>query len=162
MQPRNPEKLVSPAYARTPPGPSEPGSATPTSASGREQSGGSDGRIILVIDDEAANLALARTLLESEGFVVHVARDAISAFDVLKVVDPALILMDIQLPGMDGWELTRRLRRNPATSHIPVIALTAYGTKGDDERAQEAGCVAFIAKPVSTRQLPGIVRAYLK
>jgi CheY-like chemotaxis protein len=118
--------------------------------------------IVLVIDDEAANLALAQTLLESEGFVVHVARDAISAFDVLKNVDPSLILMDIQLPGMDGWELTRRLKRNPATSHIPILALTAYGTKGDDQRAQEAGCAAFIAKPVSTRQLPGIVRQYLK
>ena len=116
---------------------------------------------ILVIDDERANLALARTLLEAEGFVVRTAVDAISAFDELKEVEPDLILMDIQLPGMDGWELTRRLKRNPATSHIPVIALTAYGTKGDEDRARDAGCVAFIAKPVSTRELPGIVRRYL-
>jgi CheY-like chemotaxis protein len=117
---------------------------------------------VLVVDDEAANLSLARTLLEAEGFAVETARDAIEAFEVLKSCDPALILMDIQLPGMDGWELTRRLKRNPATSHIPVVALTAYGTQGDEARAREAGCEAFVAKPVSTRELPGIVRRHLR
>jgi two-component system cell cycle response regulator DivK len=120
-----------------------------------------DRPVILVIDDERANLKLAEIVLRSEGFTVFTATDAISAFEVLKTCDPTIIVMDIQLPGMDGWELTRRLNRNIATSHIPVIALTAYGTKGDEERAREAGCVAYFAKPVSTRELPDIIRRYL-
>ena len=116
---------------------------------------------ILVVDDDQANLLLARTLLESEGFDVCVATDAISTFEVLKTHQPALILMDVQLPGMDGWELTRRLRRNTATRHIPVIALTAFHHSGDADRAREAGCVEFVAKPISTRELPNIVRRHM-
>ena len=117
---------------------------------------------ILVVDDDQTNLALARALLEADGFAVVTATDAMSTFDVLKDVDPSLILMDIQLPGMDGWELTRRLRRNIATSHIPIIAVTAYGQHGDAERAREAGFVEFVAKPVSTRELPAIIRKHLR
>lgn len=116
---------------------------------------------ILVVDDDETNLILARALLEADGFNVVTATDAMSTFDVLKDVDPALILMDIQLPGMDGWELTRRLKRNIATTHIPVIAVTAYGQQGDAERAREAGFMDFIAKPVSTRELPSIIRKHL-
>jgi|RhiMetdeSRZDD1v2_1073273.scaffolds.fasta_scaffold971604_2 two-component system, cell cycle response regulator DivK len=122
---------------------------------------GGRSHLILVVDDEPANLALAQALLESEGFEVRTAKDAISAFEVLKDCDPSLILMDIQLPGMDGWELTNRLKRNMATGHIPVIALTAYGREGDEERAREIGFVEFVAKPVSTRELPSIVRRHL-
>jgi two-component system cell cycle response regulator DivK len=117
---------------------------------------------ILVVDDDEANLALARALLEADGFTVVTATDAMSTFDALKDVDPALILMDIQLPGMDGWELTRRLKRNIATSHIPIIAVTAYGQPGDLERAREVGFVEFVAKPVSTRELPAIIRRHLR
>jgi len=80
---------------------------------------------------------------------------------VLKDVDPDLILMDIQLPGMDGWELTARLKSNAATRHIPIIALTAYGRIGDEARAKEVGFVEYVPKPVSTRELPNIVRKYL-
>jgi two-component system cell cycle response regulator DivK len=116
---------------------------------------------ILVVDDDEANLTLARALLEADGFAVVTAVDAMSTFDVLKDVDPALILMDIQLPGMDGWELTRRLKKNIVTSHIPVIAVTAYGTHGDAERARDVGFVEFVAKPVSTRELPSIIRKHL-
>ena len=116
---------------------------------------------ILVVDDDEGNLALARALLEADGFEVVTATDAMSTFDVLKDVDPSLILMDIQLPGMDGWELTRRLKRNSVTSHIPVIAVTAYGQQGDAERARQAGIVEFVAKPVSTRELPAIIRRHL-
>src|SRR5687768_17823730 len=94
---------------------------------------------ILVVDDDETNLTVARSLLEADGFAVVTAVDAMSTFDVLKDVDPALILMDVQLPGMDGWELTRRLKNNIPTSHIPVIALTAYGKHGDADRAREAG-----------------------
>jgi len=116
---------------------------------------------ILVVDDDQANLALAQALLEAEGFDVRVAADAMSTFEVLKTAEPALILMDIQLPGMDGWELTRRLKRNAATSHIPVIALTAYGRAGDEDRARASGFAQYVPKPISTRELPKIVRRHL-
>lgn len=116
---------------------------------------------ILVVDDDETNLTVARSLLEADGFAVVTATDAISTFDVLKDVDPALILMDIQLPGMDGWELTRRLKNNIVTSHIPIIAVTAYGNNGDAERARAAGFVEFVAKPVSTRDLPSIIRRHV-
>src|ERR1044071_5048028 len=95
-----------------------------------------DAITILVVDDDLANLALAQALLESEGFQVVVAMDAHGALQILKTVTPALILMDIQLPEVDGWELTRRIKSNPATSGIPVIALTAYGKAGDERKAR--------------------------
>jgi CheY-like chemotaxis protein len=116
---------------------------------------------ILVVDDDSANLKLAQALLEAEGFEVLTATDAISTLEVLKTREPALILMDIQLPGMDGWELTRRLKANAATGHIPVIALTAYGHSTDLARARDTGFVEYIAKPVSTRELPKIVRRHI-
>jgi two-component system cell cycle response regulator DivK len=116
---------------------------------------------ILVVDDDETNLAVARSMLEADGFAVVTATDAMTTFDVLKDVDPALILMDIQLPGMDGWELTRRLKKNIATSHIPIIAVTAYGNPGDPARARAAGFVEFVAKPVSTRELPSIIRRHV-
>lgn len=116
---------------------------------------------ILVVDDDLANLALAEALLQAEGFQVRVAIDAASTFKVLETVTPALILMDIQLPEVDGWELTRQLKADPATSAIPVIAITAYGKAGDERKAKQAGFVEFLAKPVSTRDLPRIVRRHL-
>ncbi len=120
-----------------------------------------DAPTILVIDDDLANLALAEALLQAEGFQVRVAIDAPSTFKVLKTVTPALILMDIQLPETDGWKLTRQLKADPATRAIPVIAITAYGKAGDEKKAKQAGFVEFLAKPVSTRELPGIVRRHL-
>jgi CheY-like chemotaxis protein len=119
------------------------------------------GTTILVVDDDLANLALAQALLQAEGFEVRVAIDAESAFKVLKTCTPSLILMDIQLPEVDGWELTKRLKSDPATSDIPVIAITAYGKEGDDQKAQRAGFAEFLAKPISTRALPDIVRRHL-
>lgn len=116
---------------------------------------------ILVVDDDLANLALAEALLQAEGFQVRVAIDAPSTFKVLETVKPALILMDIQLPEMDGWELTRQLKANPATRAIPVIAITAYGKAGDEKKAKQAGFVEFLAKPVNTRELPDVVRRHL-
>jgi CheY-like chemotaxis protein len=120
-----------------------------------------DAPTILVVDDDLANLALAEALLQAEGFQVRVAIDAPSTFKVLDAVTPALILMDIQLPEMDGWELTRKLKADPATREIPVIAITAYGKTGDEKKAKQAGFVEFLAKPVSTRDLPDIVRRHL-
>lgn len=120
-----------------------------------------DAATILVVDDDLANLALAEALLQAEGFGVRVAMDAASMFAVLKTTAPALILMDIQLPEVDGWELTKQLKANPATRDIPVIAITAYGKAGDTRKARQAGFVEFLSKPVSTRDLPDIIRRHL-
>ena len=124
---------------------------------------GSDERrpTILVVDDDRTNLKLARFVLEADGFAVEEAMDAVSTFEVLKTCRPSLIVMDIQLPGMDGWELTRRLKSNFATRHIPVIAVTAYGVAGDRQLAEAVGAVDFVEKPISTIELPEIIRRHL-
>jgi two-component system, cell cycle response regulator DivK len=116
---------------------------------------------ILIVDDNPLNLKLTRLVLKQAGFAVETAFDAVSALDVLRVFEPALILMDLQMPGMDGFELTRRLKTDPATRHIIIVALTAYAMKGDAQRAFAAGCDGYIAKPVKTRSLADQVKSYL-
>jgi two-component system, cell cycle response regulator DivK len=117
---------------------------------------------ILIVDDNESNLKLERDLLAQEGFDVQTACDAEGALDQLRHFRPDLILMDIQLPGMDGLELTRRLKRDPAMRDIVILALTAYAMKGDYEKAIEAGCDGWITKPINTRTLPQIVATYLE
>lgn len=119
------------------------------------------GAPILIVDDNAANLKLARVLLAGEGHDVRTASDAEDALRVLRSFRPRLVLMDLQLPGMDGFELTRLLKADPAHRHVVVLALTAYAMKGDEERARLAGCDGYVAKPIDTRALPGIVAAHL-
>jgi CheY-like chemotaxis protein len=108
---------------------------------------------ILVVDDNLVNLKLASDVLECSGFNVIKAGDAEEAQAVLARDLPDLILMDIALPGMDGLTLTRKLKAEPRTRHIHVIALTAFAMKGDDEKALEAGCDGYITKPIDTRRL---------
>ena len=120
------------------------------------------GEPILVVDDNAQNLKLARVLLRAEGYDVRTAVDAEEALDLLAGYTPRLILMDLQLPGMDGLELTRRLKADPARRDILVIALTAYAMKGDHERALAAGCDGYLAKPIDTDALSSLVDAMLK
>jgi CheY-like chemotaxis protein len=117
---------------------------------------------VLIVDDNPQNLKLIRVLLSSEGFGVRTAADAHEAESILRDCHPQLILMDIQLPGIDGLELTRRLKSDPTTRDIKVVGLTAYAMKGDEERIRAAGCDGYIAKPVDTRTLPQMVRGYLK
>src|SRR5215212_3841320 len=112
------------------------------------------GEPILVVDDNAANLKLSRVLLTHAGYDVRTAEDAERAIELLALFTPRLILMDIQLPGMDGLELTRRLRADARTSRILIIAVTAYAMKGDRERALAAGCDDYVAKPIDTEALP--------
>lgn len=116
---------------------------------------------LLVVDDNAQNLKLVRVLLLSEGYDVRTAVDAEEALRVLETFTPTLILMDLQLPGMDGLELTRRLKADPKRRGISIIALTAYAMKGDEQKAFTAGCDGYIAKPIDVVELPKTLSAHL-
>ena len=116
---------------------------------------------MLIIDDNPQNLKLARVLFSSRGYQVRTANDAEEALKTLESFTPRVILMDIQLPGMDGLELTRRLKANPRTRGIVIIALTAYAMKGDAERMHAAGCDAYAAKPIDVKALPDFVARVL-
>jgi len=107
---------------------------------------------VLVIEDNPANMTLATFLLESADHVVLAAIDAESGLTIARAKKPDLILMDIQLPGMDGLEATGILKGDAATKTIPVIALTALAMKGDEERIRAAGCDGYIAKPLDYKQ----------
>jgi len=119
-------------------------------------------RAILVVDDNPVNMKLIRVLLAGEGYEVRTASDATEALDILQAFRPGLILLDIQLPGIDGLELTRRLKAQPSTRDIPILGLTAYAMKGDEERILAAGCDGYIPKPIDTRTLPGFIKACLR
>jgi|SRR5579872_841186 len=116
---------------------------------------------ILIVDDNPDNLKLTLLLLECEGYAVETAEDAEQALALLQTCRPDLILMDIQLPGMDGLDLTRRLRTVEELKPIPIVALTAYAMQGDEENALEAGCDGYITKPIDTRAFPALIRRYL-
>jgi CheY-like chemotaxis protein len=116
---------------------------------------------ILIVDDNSTNLKLAADVLECEGHTIARACDAEEAQEVLKHTKPNLILMDVQMPGMDGLTLTRLLKANPSYQHIPIVALTAFAMKGDEDKAHEAGCYAYITKPIETGKLPGQVAEIL-
>ena len=116
---------------------------------------------VLIVDDNPANLKLLRVLLSGEGYTVRTASTAEEAQALLKEFQPQLILMDIQLPCMDGLELTRRLKEDPSTGGILVVAITAYAMSGDEDKAKAAGCDAYVAKPVDTRALPLLLRKLL-
>ena len=116
---------------------------------------------ILVVEDNPANLKLALFLLESAGHAVLSARDAEVGLMLARTDRPDLILMDIQLPGMDGLEAIVLLKRDEATRGIPVIALTALAMKGDEERIRAAGCNGYIAKPIRYQEFLATVATQL-
>lgn len=103
---------------------------------------------ILLVEDNPVNRRLAEFLLRSQGYQVHEATTAHEAFDLLKTERPDLILMDIQLPGIDGLQATKKLKEDIATRDIPIVAVTSYAMKGDREKALAAGCVGYITKPI--------------
>jgi two-component system cell cycle response regulator DivK len=106
------------------------------------------GKRILLIEDNAVNRRLAQFLLKSQGYEVWEVTSAPEAFESLKERQPDLILMDIQLPGIDGLTATRQLKADPATRDIPVLAVTSYAMKGDETKAFEAGCSGYVTKPI--------------
>jgi CheY-like chemotaxis protein len=119
------------------------------------------GESILIVDDNAINLKLLRLTLKVEGYDVQTAVDAEQALAVLAVFRPRLVLMDLQLPGMDGLDLTRRLKADPATRDAVIVAVTAYAMKGDEQRALDAGCDGYVTKPIDTRTLADTVARFL-
>jgi CheY-like chemotaxis protein len=119
------------------------------------------GERILIVDDNATNLKLVAYLLRANGYQVDTALDAESAIEVIGVSRPDLILMDIQLPGIDGLELTRRLKADPVTRDIVIVAVTAYAMKGDQDKTMAAGCDDYITKPIDTRALPEAIARHL-
>jgi CheY-like chemotaxis protein len=116
---------------------------------------------IMVVDDNVANLKLASDLLELDGFKVFRCGDAESAIDTLSKFLPNLILMDVALPGMDGLELTRKLKVDPKTMDIKIVALTAFAMKSDREKVIAAGCDGYITKPIDTRKFVEQLKPYL-
>ena len=119
------------------------------------------GETIMIVEDNLVNLKLAQVFLKKQGYHVISATDANEALMLLKDNKPQLILMDLQLPGIDGLQLTKLLKANPQTRHIMVIALTAYAMKGDEDKAKQAGCDAYMTKPFDTRELPKLINRLL-
>ncbi|HSB79235.1 MAG TPA: response regulator [Candidatus Methylomirabilis sp.] len=116
---------------------------------------------ILIVEDQEDNQKILRDLLTSAGFTLLEATTGEEGVSLAETERPDLILMDIQLPGLDGYEATRRIKANPALQHTPIIAVTSYALSGDDVKAREAGCDAYVTKPFSPRALLAKVREYL-
>ena len=116
---------------------------------------------VLVVDDNAMNIDLVSFVLEGDGVVVAAALDAAQAREQITGFQPDLILMDIQLPGMDGLTLTRELKGAAATRHIVIVAFTAYAMKGDETKMRAAGCDGYLSKPVDVARFAAQVRALL-
>jgi two-component system cell cycle response regulator DivK len=115
---------------------------------------------ILVVEDQEDNRRILRDLLGSAGYDMIEAEDGEAAIRAA-ALGPDLILMDIQLPELDGYEATRRIKADPRLRHIPIIVVTSYALSGDEEKAREAGCDAYVAKPYSPRQLLAKIREFL-
>jgi two-component system cell cycle response regulator DivK len=116
---------------------------------------------ILVVEDQEDNRRIMRDLLTASGYELVEANDGEEGLALAEREIPDLILMDIQLPGLDGYEVTRRIKANAALSHIPIIAVTSYALSGDDQKAFAAGCNGYVTKPFSPRQLLAKIREFL-
>lgn len=116
---------------------------------------------VMIVDDNPYNVELASFVLTSDGLEVAVAVNAADALAQIPVFRPDLILMDVQMPGMDGLELTRRLKADPATGHVRIVAFTAYAMKGDEAKMLAAGCDAYLSKPIEVASFARQVKAYL-
>jgi two-component system cell cycle response regulator DivK len=118
-------------------------------------------KLILVVEDQEDNRRIMRDLLTSVGYEVMEAVTGEEGVAAAETHRPDLILMDIQLPGLDGYEATRQIKANPDLEHIPIIVVTSYALSGDDVKAFEAGCNAYVSKPFSPRELLAKIREYL-
>jgi two-component system cell cycle response regulator DivK len=118
-------------------------------------------RRILVVEDHEDNRRILRDLLTSVGYEIVEAVTGTEGVSMAQIRRPDLILMDIQLPEIDGYEATRRIKADPAMRSIPIIAVTSFALSGDEEKARAAGCVAYVTKPFSPRQLLAKIREHL-
>jgi CheY-like chemotaxis protein len=117
-------------------------------------------KAVLVVEDDELNLKLVRELLEFSGFETLEATNGLEALDVVRKKQPSLVLMDIQMPGMDGLEATRRIKADPQTRDIPVVALTSSAMKGDKEAILAAGCDAYMSKPIDIHRLLDLIKGF--
>lgn len=117
---------------------------------------------VLLVEDNPHNRKIFSGMLTHNGFAVREAETGELAMKSVAERRPDIILMDLSIPGIDGWECTRRLKADPATRSIPIIALTAHAMRGDEERARAAGCDGYLSKPISPKKVVEEVRAFLK
>ena len=117
---------------------------------------------VLVVEDNPLNLELVRDILVGAGYDVLEAADGTAGVQIAQLEKPDLVLMDLQLPGLDGLEATRILRADPALRKTAIVALTAHAMRGEEERALAAGCDGFITKPIRVREFAGLVATYLR
>lgn len=120
------------------------------------------GELILIVDDTPVNLKLIRLLLANQGYTTLTASNAEDALELLRSHHPELVLADVQLPGMDGLEMARRIKRSETTADIGVIALTACASPADERNALDAGCDGYIAKPIDARALGARISGFLE
>ena len=119
------------------------------------------GKMILIVEDEPKNLKLIRDLLQASGYLTMEAIDGVQGIELAKAHKPDLILMDILMPVMDGFEATKILKADAETRNIPIIALTSYAMKGDEEKIRGVGCDGYITKPIITKEFLKRIDEYL-
>jgi CheY-like chemotaxis protein len=117
---------------------------------------------ILIVDDNPMNLKLEKRLLEAEQYQVLTARNAEETLEILEHFKPRLVLMDFQLPGLDGLELTKIIRGKPDNKEMVILLLTSYDQQGDEAKAKAAGCNGYLTKPIDTQVLPTVIAGYLR
>ncbi|MDQ2861842.1 MAG: response regulator [Pseudomonadota bacterium] len=119
-------------------------------------------KTILIVEDNELNMELFGDLLEAQGYRTLRTGEGLEAFNLARDHKPDLIVMDIQLPAISGLEVTRWLKEDPALAHIPVIAVTAFAMKGDEQRIRDGGCQAYLAKPISVAAFLDTIRRFLE
>lgn len=117
---------------------------------------------VMVVEDNEKNRKLMRVVLKAKGYNIIEAATGEEALNLLKNQKPDIILMDIQLPGIDGLTLIKQIKASVLTKDIPIIAVTAYAMKGDEQKILDTGCNAYVSKPINTQELPLIVEKYIK
>jgi two-component system cell cycle response regulator DivK len=118
-------------------------------------------KTILIVEDNELNMKLFRDLLEAQGYGILQTRDGMQALDIARAERPDLIVMDIQLPQVSGLEVTKWIKADDDLKHIPVIAVTAFAMKGDEEKIREGGCEAYVAKPISVNDFLATIKKFL-
>lgn len=118
-------------------------------------------KTILIVEDNELNMKLFRDLLEAQGYGILQTRDGMQALDLARKEKPDLIIMDIQLPQVSGLEVTKWIKADDDLKHIPVVAVTAFAMKGDEEKIREGGCEAYVAKPISVKDFLSTIDRFL-